>query len=357
MERLRLRDLRDVHRFLAKLYEFADVPLLKQRLLATLPALVPAARIAVIEFGGRIGGVIGESSPADAFTDKLRPLHARYLAQSPLVAGYRRGEGPAIKQSDFVTHRELHQLPLYTEYLRRLDIEYVIAKGLPGPPDRVTTLVLDRKQCDFSERDRLVLNVLGPHFNQSYRNAVAASASRLRIEALEDGVETLDRGLVLIAPNGAVQWTSSRARQSFTKYFGSGDGAAGALPEPIRRWLCRQLHAAVDDVPAPHAPLTVTREDCQLVVRLVSRGEHALLQIEEQYLSIPAEGLRGLGLTRREAEVLAWVAEGKTSDEIATILGIGRRGVEKHLEHIYSKLGVETRTAAAIRALAFVAGR
>jgi DNA-binding NarL/FixJ family response regulator len=64
----------------------------------------------------------------------------------------------------------------------------------------------------------------------------------------------------------------------------------------------------------------------------------------------PAQ-LEKLGLTPREAEVLFWVARGKTNDEIATILGIGLTTVKKHLESTYSKLGVENRTAAAAMAL------
>lgn len=54
-----------------------------------------------------------------------------------------------------------------------------------------------------------------------------------------------------------------------------------------------------------------------------------------------------LGLTPREIEVLTWVASGKTNPEIASILGVARRTVHHHLENIYRKLGVETRTAAA----------
>lgn len=61
-----------------------------------------------------------------------------------------------------------------------------------------------------------------------------------------------------------------------------------------------------------------------------------------------AKRLRNEGLTRRETEVLAWVAQGKTNCEVATILGASPRTVQKHLEHIFQKLGVETRTAAAV---------
>jgi len=55
-------------------------------------------------------------------------------------------------------------------------------------------------------------------------------------------------------------------------------------------------------------------------------------------------------LTPREREVLAWLASGKTDREIAEILGRSVRTVHKHLEHLYAKLGVETRTAAVLRA-------
>jgi DNA-binding CsgD family transcriptional regulator len=55
-------------------------------------------------------------------------------------------------------------------------------------------------------------------------------------------------------------------------------------------------------------------------------------------------------LTTREREVLAWLAAGKTNRDIAEIIGASRRTVEKHLERIYEKLGVETRTAAVMRA-------
>jgi DNA-binding CsgD family transcriptional regulator len=56
-------------------------------------------------------------------------------------------------------------------------------------------------------------------------------------------------------------------------------------------------------------------------------------------------------LTPREREVLDWVAAGKTNRDVAAILGASPRTVEKHLERIYEKLGVETRTAAVMRAM------
>jgi DNA-binding NarL/FixJ family response regulator len=63
------------------------------------------------------------------------------------------------------------------------------------------------------------------------------------------------------------------------------------------------------------------------------------------------EPFLALELTPRAAETLLWVAQGKTNSDIATILGISESTVKKHLLEIFSKLGVETRSAATLRAL------
>ena len=64
-----------------------------------------------------------------------------------------------------------------------------------------------------------------------------------------------------------------------------------------------------------------------------------------------AEPLLDLGLTPREAEVLLWVAQGKGNAEVATILGMSEKTAKIHLAHIFEKLGVETRTSAALVAI------
>jgi DNA-binding CsgD family transcriptional regulator len=68
------------------------------------------------------------------------------------------------------------------------------------------------------------------------------------------------------------------------------------------------------------------------------------------------DALRKLGLTAREAEVLYWVSQGKRNIEIGIILGARPRTITKHVEHIFEKLGVETRSAAAARAIEHLAG-
>ena len=67
--------------------------------------------------------------------------------------------------------------------------------------------------------------------------------------------------------------------------------------------------------------------------------------------------LESLGLTAREAEVLLWVAQGKSNAEISTIIGAAENTVKKHLQNIFEKLGLESRNAASVRALEVLGSR
>ncbi|MBI5383583.1 MAG: response regulator transcription factor [Verrucomicrobia bacterium] len=64
-----------------------------------------------------------------------------------------------------------------------------------------------------------------------------------------------------------------------------------------------------------------------------------------------AQPLEALGLTPREAEVLLWVTQGKGNRDIGLLLEMSEATAKRHLQHIFEKLGVETRTAAALRAI------
>ena len=81
------------------------------------------------------------------------------------------------------------------------------------------------------------------------------------------------------------------------------------------------------------------------------RERVAQSQVEFEPDFSSARPLESLGLTVREAEVLLWVAQGKSNSDVSGILGATEGTIKKHLEHIFEKLGVETRSAAALRAI------
>ena len=84
-------------------------------------------------------------------------------------------------------------------------------------------------------------------------------------------------------------------------------------------------------------------------LRRAAQQERARREFKPDFSS--PEPLVKFGLTRRAAETLLWVAQGKTNSDIATILGITESTVKKHVQEIFEKLGVETRGAATVRAL------
>jgi DNA-binding CsgD family transcriptional regulator len=117
---------------------------------------------------------------------------------------------------------------------------------------------------------------------------------------------------------------------------------------PIARLLAK------DDQAFSCSPLRLEQEGRQLIIFLIPTliGEQFLLILEEQELpSFSIAALELLGLTKREAEVLFWIAQDKSNAAIAKVIGCSEGTVRKHLEHIHEKLGVQTRTAAVIVAL------
>jgi DNA-binding NarL/FixJ family response regulator len=96
--------------------------------------------------------------------------------------------------------------------------------------------------------------------------------------------------------------------------------------------------------PVPKAELLKAIE-----ARLLRSEQQANREFKPDFSS--AEPLTKLGLTPRAAEALLWAAQGKTNSDIATILGISESTVKKHMLEVFEKLGVETRSAATLRAL------
>lgn len=140
----------------------------------------------------------------------------------------------------------------------------------------------------------------------------------------------------------------------------NGDLISGTTE--ARRWLhdygvtCQDLAswlAALAEPGPRSAPLVRRHEDRALYINLLGRsGQAVLLLLREEDPRRARQALaRDFALSGREAEVLVWVAYGKTNADIATILDMSPRTVNKHLEHIFLKMGVETRSAATALAL------
>ena len=158
-----------------------------------------------------------------------------------------------------------------------------------------------------------------------------AQATRLAREA----VDVAGLGTVVLDSRGRVAWRSPQAMRWLETAFGQ-TGSKDALA-----WLHSAHERGEISMPCPDRSVLIARHvgqsglsESMLLLRMAPAQTGASVRQPD----VP--------LTPRETEVLSWLAKGKTNRDIAEILGMSHRTVNKHLEHIFEKLGVETRSAA-----------
>ena len=147
-----------------------------------------------------------------------------------------------------------------------------------------------------------------------------------------------------------VSWQTPLARKLLARFL--GERAGPVLPEALADWARVQARARTLGEPVlDHVLVEGTHRLTLTLHEDTGDGEWMVVMREASDAgAIEAMGI-AFRLTAREAQVLYWVVQGKTNRDIADILGMSPRTVNKHLEHVFGKLGVETRTAAAARVM------
>lgn len=191
-------------------------------------------------------------------------------------------------------------------------------------------------------------------------------------QGVRTALDVSGRTMLAADAQGNIKWATPQAQRILAKLSGAGDASddfksdavdpmapAGIeLPPQVREWMSRNT---LSTTAAPNETIVVTTHDIKIRFRLLSRlAEDEILLVIQQAAPIEVErsGISKLqkrfGLTNREAEVLYWLSCGKSNRDIAEILGISYRTADKHLEHVYAKIGVESRSgaiAASVRSL------
>lgn len=346
MERLRSKDAKQVLKFLQDLYALREKHAFTSHLVSSLPGLIQADAYTYNEMDQARGQANYKIWPDDFTPIKDAPeILGRFAVQIPMHAHWDRGDGQALKISDFLTSRAFKKKEIYNEFYRPMRIPHTIGIALPVTRQCLMTIGSHRGGRDFTERERTALNMIQPHVLQAYANAHAVTQMQAEVARLTHAVEQLPQGLVSVDARGVIQWATALAHALLGAYFGARRRGHRRLPDLLVRWIrcstARLAHA--DARPGRMAPMVIDRGSRRLHVRLVPEGNHSLLFLEEDSMEVSAEQLAHLGLSRRETEILAWLVRGKSNPEIATILGISVRTIHKHVEHIYLKLGVENR--------------
>ncbi|MRW90023.1 response regulator [Duganella sp. FT80W] len=201
--------------------------------------------------------------------------------------------------------------------------EHVVAAFAAGGNDYVT------KPLRTSE----VLARITSHMNTARLMDQARSA-----------LDAFGNAVIAMTPrDGKVVWQTPLARTLMQGYM---------VDAELPAWL--QATQLAHSQGQSHPPLTLARGSRRLIFSAAefSENEQWMIVLREESDDAQIEKLMAsFKLTQRESEVLNWVIKGKTNRDIGNILGTSPRTVNKHLEHVFIKLGVETRTSAASVAL------
>jgi len=151
------------------------------------------------------------------------------------------------------------------------------------------------------------------------------------------------------ATDGRLTWQTPLARDLLRQYYGT---SAPMTPQPVVDWLRRHLREAEQRIEPPRLSAELGARRLTLRLHQQTGDDEWLIVMREVSDTAIIESMSlAFRLTAREAEVLYWVVKGKINRDIGDILGASPATVKKHLERVFAKLGVETRTAAAAMAM------
>lgn len=351
--RLSSRTLARVQGFLLELHGTTDAELLRRQIPAGLSTLIASDRTSFneAEIGPDRRRVVPE--PIPAYWRRLWPVYEAHAHEHPFL-----DPGHEPPPCEAVTFRDLPPVwlkaTLYHEYFLAVGARHQLCAHLCRRGGVRYNVNFNRSSRDFTDDERGLLDLLSPHIAQAWRNVVTLAELR-RQPGLPTVTSSHQHVVIVGSDRSAIVWLSAHAGEVLRAHFGTVGTEGAVLPDDLHRWLNarRVALATCEALFAPPVPFVSRKPAGQLHVRLAHACHTtAVLILEEQRPAHPAGGSTTMRLTRRENEILDWVSEGKRNGEIGLILGVSARTVEKHLEHIFEKLGVETRTAAIRETLA-----
>ena len=269
------------------------------------------------------------------------------LDEHPLFVAGANGDGSALRMSDCVDRDTYRATALYRDVYRHLGVEFQMSVTLPAPRPLVVAFALSRTHRDFEDDERARLELLRPHLAHTFHLLRRIELLR-RVSPLERAASR--RGLVSVGATGAVEPVDTDPAL-FDRWFAAGNALADNLVDWVRERATHGGRRGGQPDGSTEFPFLVRGLHATLTARIVSHGADGAttLVVEEQL--VDAERLGALGLTVRQAEILARLIEGASPGDVARELGISKSTVDKHLEHVYRKLGVATRTDAVAAAL------
>lgn len=338
----------EVSRLARQIYSLASLHEIGEHLGGEIARLIGHDSMVFCEMDKRTGVSTYHTQTVGQHFGRYLGIVQRHLHQTPFIPHYTRHPGgPAMRTFDIVSPSAWRRTALCNEAFAPLGFTEQLGAEIPSDPHVIRGFLLNREQRGFSNRDIEMLNLLKEHI-------VAASTIVDQWRRLDEGHRRADaterRGTIVLDQRARALLWSPEARALLGFYTPIPATPPTSLPSLVEAWALRTIaeHGSRDLWSLPRQPLRLENEGHELALRLSSAAEAGchLLLLEESHPALPwHDGIGRLG--RREREVLAWVAKGKTNEEIAQVLGMSVYTVKNHVKHILDILGVSNRTAAA----------
>lgn len=350
MDSLTSNDQRKISAFVRELYCLGSIKAISERVVATLGHLING-NSSIFVYNDR------KLKTAQILAENVGPDYQRVLPaiwalrhEHPGMGYHRAYAARAVTISDLTPQRQWRKTELFSEFYSKMGMHEQMLGVLPFALPDLAGVIINRTRSTFTQRDRLVLNILRFHISEACRTTKLCAA--LPSVLVVEGFESLADGSIVVLDNaGVVRFSSDAARKHLETFFPTEKPYRGGLPLTVERWVRREIEAFATNELAIRRPqpLIIRRCERSLHVRLAASNEKTgyflLLRVEDPTSEL--KRLSHFGLGPRATSVLYWLAKGKTNEEIGIILGVATGTVKVHLKNIFSRLHVENRATAA----------
>ncbi len=337
-----------VHAATLRLYRELSPKIHVRTLLDVLNELVPADNVVLNRFEVTTGHYEVITLPEKLAKPEEVKLVGRYLNQSPFPPYFvGTGDTQWRMTTDFMPVADFHATDLWKLGLSRWGINQQFCGMLAFMNSTAHAVTINRTHRGFNERERLLLNTLHPHLVTSYVHAQSMGAQQRTIDELHATLNAAPGAYGYFLADGRLSWLQPQARDWLSLAFPSATTDSDGVPPPVRDLVQQAKVGAASPLyltqPIPDARLMI----CLLPSHLggwIMRMERTPSSSRLRLAPVP-------GLSERAQEVLGWMVEGKRNSEIATLLDISERTVEKHVEAVLRAFNAENRATAIVRAM------
>ncbi len=353
MERVSSQHLRQVVKYLQDHYVWRNEDAYLSYLLESLPGLLHMDVCSFNEIDYQKKS--NEYYYAPASFPVLPDAQERYIhgMQDPFIAPFLQqvlqlNLAEPRRLSDLIRQSVWKNTIYYQEFYYPHRIPFTLFATIQSDRTIRLNIGLHRSSRDFTDQEQTMFSLVVPHIIQGFQHA--RRVNELEVSRSSSGSSPSHRLVAKITINAAGNIREMEALAvTMLRHFGTERHWVGAsLPAPFKEWVHHHIRDRGDyrRFRWTPQPLLLSKGPDRLTCSLTREREHWVLLLVQETADTPQwQILRSFDITQREYEILTWLVQGKTNEEMSQILGAKPGTIQKHLGSLYKKVGVENRTA------------